>query len=114
MNYRYGKVVLVVGASSGIGKAIAMRLKDEGYHVYGTSRKEQQQPLEVGFEGGFLKMMRLDVKIPEQAEAAVEAVVKGEGQLDILINCAGMGIAGSIEDTEDEEAALQMHTNRCV
>ncbi|WP_373845258.1 SDR family oxidoreductase [Clostridium sp.] len=110
----YGKVVLVVGASSGIGKAIAETLAMDGYKVYGTSRKYQDDLKtipETNSDKGFIKMLCLDVCSEESINKAVVDVEQKEGKVDILVNCAGFGIAGSVEDTSDEEAFRQFNTN---
>lgn len=116
MNNLDGSVVLVTGASSGLGKAIANTLYKMGYRVYGTSRK----PIEEDYteiisvsdnNSGFLRMLQLDVCSEESAKKAVEIILKEEGRIDILINNAGFGIAGSVEDTSIEEAYSQLDTN---
>lgn len=109
------QVVLLTGASSGIGRATARWLMKRGFHVYGTSRKASGigdgQPDERDASGGFIKMIPLDVTSQESAQSAVRAVLEREGRIDVLINNAGMGIAGSIEDTSMEEAKKQFETN---
>lgn len=109
------QVVLITGASSGIGKATAMLLMEKGYRVYGTSRKASEdnpgKPLMSSQSGGFIEMIPLDVTSEESAENAVRRVLDREGRIDILINNAGMGIAGSIEDTSAEEAQKQFDVN---
>lgn len=109
------QVVLLTGASSGIGRATARWLMKRGFHVYGTSRKASGigdgQPDERDASGGFIKMIPLDVTSQESAQSAVKAVLEREGRIDVLINNAGMGIAGSIEDTSMEEAKKQFETN---
>lgn len=108
----YGDVVLVTGASSGIGKATAEYLSKQGFKVYGTSRKASFDNQEVYCSGsGFLKMIPLDVCSEESIKAAVDYIVKKEGTIGILINNAGFGIAGSVEDTTYEEAYSQFDTN---
>lgn len=131
MNKYYGNVVLVTGASSGIGRSIAEFLAQEGYRVYGTSRKIREDASDTetvqnhfstgavtsdrsavtGKSGGFLKMIRLDVCSEESVKAAVDKVLEAEGELGIVINNAGMGIAGSVEDTSHDEAFMQFDTN---
>jgi short-subunit dehydrogenase len=110
------KVVLITGASSGIGKALASILKRKGYKVYGTSRKQPignggGNTLQPDVNGGFIKMIQLDVCSGDSIKKAVEYIVKQEGCIDVLINNAGFGIAGSVEDTSEEEAYQQFNTN---
>ncbi|HHW49043.1 MAG TPA: SDR family oxidoreductase [Clostridiaceae bacterium] len=107
-------VVLVTGASSGIGKAIAERLARLGYRVYGTSRKQKpldDKSLEKQYGPGFFKLIQLDVCNEESVKNAVEYVLEKEGTIDVLVNNAGFGIAGSVEDTSTEEAQKQFDTN---
>jgi len=107
MSKFYGNVVLVTGASSGIGKAIAQRLSQKGYKVYGTSRKpSDQEPCD-----GSIKMLQMDVCNEESVKETVNKIIEEEGELGIVINNAGMGIAGSVEDTSYKEAMLQFDTN---
>jgi short-subunit dehydrogenase len=106
-----GNVVVITGASSGIGRAVAVFLMNRGYRVYGTSRKKPSGEIEAGAGGGFIRMLQLDVCSEESARNAVRLVLEAEGRIDVLINNAGMGIAGSIEDTSPEEAFKQFDVN---
>lgn len=108
------KVVLITGASSGIGKAVAERLTGEGFRVYGTSRKiEPGQIAEVSIlpDGSSFKMIHLDVTRDDSVQQAVDMVYKAEGRIDVLINNAGFGIAGALELTNPEEVQKQLDTN---
>ncbi|ERI95631.1 oxidoreductase, short chain dehydrogenase/reductase family protein [Clostridiales bacterium oral taxon 876 str. F0540] len=106
------KVVLITGASSGIGQATAQTLMKKGYKVYGTSRKSSNDGLIKSDSGtGFIKMIQLDVCSEESVKKAVDYVLKNEQTIDILINNAGNGIAGSVEDTSPEEALKQFEPN---
>jgi NAD(P)-dependent dehydrogenase (short-subunit alcohol dehydrogenase family) len=98
------KVVLITGASSGIGQATAEHLAHRGYVVYGTSRREtpQVEPF---------RWIRMDVSDDDSVAQGVRQVLEAEGHIDVLINNAGMGIAGAVEDTTVSEADLQMNTN---
>jgi short-subunit dehydrogenase len=111
MDTPYGKVVMVTGASSGIGKAVAEYLAGNGFRVYGTSRSEKNAGVKIDNSNGFLEMISLDVCSEESAANAVKYVFEKEGSIDILINNAGFGIAGSVEDTSPEEAYSQFSTN---
>ena len=93
------RVALVTGASSGIGEAVAERLANAGYKVYGTSRRGAKAG-ERSFE-----MLSLDVTSDESVEAAVREVIRANGRIDVLVNNAGFGVApaaageSSIEQT---------------
>ncbi len=99
------KVVLVTGASSGIGKAIAHFLSDKGYKVYGTSRKPQKE------QNIPLSFVVLDVLDTESITKVVSSIIEKEGRIDVLINNAGMGITGPIEDTPTDEMRKVFDTN---
>lgn len=111
----YGNTVFITGASSGIGKSVAQTLAKEGFRVYGTSRKPAQGNNIISYNSenkkGFIEMIQLDVQSEESIRKAVDYIVKKEGKIDILINNAGFGIAGAIEDTTFEEAYGQFDTN---
>lgn len=100
------EVVLVTGASSGIGKAIAEYLHSKGFVVYGTTRDVSKYR-----DFGPFKLIRLDVNKGEQVREAVKAVIDKEGRLDILVNNAGVGITGPIEETPYEEILKAFETN---
>jgi len=91
-------VALVTGASSGIGKEVALRLVDVGYHVVGTSRDasalEGREDLAV--EG--LSFVDLDVASDASVIAAVDHVLGRFGRLDVLVNNAGIGSGGAAEE----------------
>ena len=99
-----GKVVLITGGSSGIGKHAALALQKAGCTVYEMSRKDS-----IGLEG--IRHIRGDVTDEAQAAAAVKDVVEREGRLDILINNAGFGISGAVEFTPPSEARRQFDVN---
>src|SRR5579859_2229877 len=99
------RVVLVTGASSGIGLACAAHLAGRGYRVYGTSRRAATS------QAGSVAMLVADVTDDRSVEQAVAAVLAREGRLDIVVNNAGMGIAGPVENTSIEEAKRQLEVN---
>ncbi len=97
-------VVLITGASSGFGKACADYLAQRGYRVFGTSRR----PAPAGLP---FTMLPMDVCDDASVQRGVQAVLEQAGRIDVVVNNAGMGIAGSVEDTSIEEARIQMETN---
>ena len=99
------KVVLITGASSGIGKAIADRLATSGYRVFGTSR-HASGPSQSGVE-----MIAMDVDSDESVAAAVKHVLASAGGLDAVINNAGWALNGPVEETTLAEARALMETN---
>jgi len=99
------KVVLITGGSSGIGKSVGIYLKDKGYAVYGTSRN----PSKVGNTP--FPLVTLDVAKADTIKSAVAAVIEKEGRLDVLVNNAGQGITGPIEDTPTQEMRNVFETN---
>jgi NAD(P)-dependent dehydrogenase (short-subunit alcohol dehydrogenase family) len=99
------KVVLVTGASSGFGCAIAKALAAQGYRVFGTARIPGAPA-----SGGFT-MLPLDVTQDDSVAACVSEIVRSAGRIDAVINNAGSGIAGAIEDTTAAEAQAQFESN---
>jgi NAD(P)-dependent dehydrogenase (short-subunit alcohol dehydrogenase family) len=97
-------VVLVTGASSGIGQCCASLLARKGYRVYGASRSA------VSANDGVVPL-RMDVTLDDSVRAGCDSLLEREGRLDVLINGAGMGIAGALEDTSPEEAREQFEVN---
>jgi short-subunit dehydrogenase len=97
------RVVLVTGASSGIGACCAAYLSKTGYRVYGGSRGAVTA---TGVEA-----LTLDVADDASVTRAIETIVAREGRLDVLVNNAGFGIAGAIEDTSIDEAREQFEVN---
>lgn len=98
------KVVLITGASSGIGKSIGEFLADKNFKIYGTSRNPSGKDSKIA-------MLALDVTNKETIDTAVNELLKKEGKIDILINNAGVGITGPIEETPDEEIRKAFETN---
>lgn len=98
------KTILVTGASSGIGRAIATLLAERGHSVFGTSRKPSAGE-------GNIQMLQLDVTSGESVAQCIAEVVKRAGRIDGLVNNAGYGIMGAIEETPIEDAKAQFETN---
>ena len=99
------RVVLVTGASSGIGKACAMHLAAQGFRVYATSRRPSS------IAAANLTMLVADVNQDDSVEQTVAGILAREGRLDVVINNAGMGIAGPVENTTVEQAKAQFEVN---
>ncbi|MCQ2436941.1 MAG: SDR family oxidoreductase [Clostridia bacterium] len=98
------RVAIVTGGTSGIGRAAVNALLDKDVTVYAFSRR----PADVGRA----KHMVCDVTDEAAVRSAVNAVAEAEnGQIDILVNCAGFGISGAFEFTESEAAHRQMEVN---
>lgn len=101
-----GKVVLITGGSSGIGKAIGEYLIARDYKVYGTSRNPDR------FEADFpFPLLTLDVTNTNSIKTCVALLLKKEACIDVLINNAGVGITGPIEETPIEELQKAFATN---
>ncbi len=99
------KVVLITGGSSGIGKSVGEFLQDKGYKVYGTSRNPKNYP------NSKFPIVALDVTVLETISACIAEVLKQEGRIDVLINNAGAGITGPIEEIPDAEIKRNFETN---
>jgi NAD(P)-dependent dehydrogenase (short-subunit alcohol dehydrogenase family) len=97
-------VVLVTGASSGIGKACADLLAASGCRVYGASRTAPEA------EAGY-PCLRMDVGDEGSVAEGVACMLEREGRIDATVNCAGFGIAGAVEETSIDEAKGQFDTN---
>jgi NAD(P)-dependent dehydrogenase (short-subunit alcohol dehydrogenase family) len=87
-------VALVTGASSGIGRAVALALVDAGFHVVGTSRNAANAEPLAG-----VTFLDLDVASDESVRALVEGVIDRFGRIDLLVNNAGVGAAGAGEES---------------
>ena len=98
-------VILITGASRGIGRATAQLLAEQGHTVYGTSR----DPDNVVIHN--VRMLRLDVTSNGSALAAVQSVVGKSGRLDVLINNAGISMFGALEEISVEQAQALFDTN---
>jgi NAD(P)-dependent dehydrogenase (short-subunit alcohol dehydrogenase family) len=104
------KVVLVTGASSGIGEAAALAFRAAGAEVFGTARQESALG-EARERHSGIHWLKLDVRDASAARRAVEGVVKEAGRLDVLVNNAGVARLLSLDATSPEDIALQFETN---
>jgi NAD(P)-dependent dehydrogenase (short-subunit alcohol dehydrogenase family) len=100
------KVVVITGASSGVGHATARLLSQRDYKVFGTSRHPASaEPIPT------VEMVALDVRADDSVAACVNAVLSRAGRLDVLINNAGYELAGASEEVSLEETKAQFETN---
>jgi NAD(P)-dependent dehydrogenase (short-subunit alcohol dehydrogenase family) len=97
------KVVLITGASTGIGRVCGEHLAGLGMTVYGASRS---LPSGVQFHA-----LRMDVTDDTSVSDGIRQIQEQQGRLDVVINCAGYGIAGAVEETSPQEAMAQFDTN---
>jgi short-subunit dehydrogenase len=102
------KVALVTGASSGIGADAALRLKEAGYTVYGAARRTERMS---ALHAAGVKVLSLDVTDDDSIRAAVDTIIGQSGRIDVLVNNAGYGSYGSIEDVPMVEARAQIEVN---
>ncbi len=100
----HAKIIVVTGASSGFGEQIAKALALAGHRVFGTSRNHKP-------DADGVRMVRLDVTDDASVAACIALVMAEAGRIDVLVNNAGIGICGAIEDTSLAEAQAQLDTN---
>lgn len=105
MNSINKKVALITGASSGIGKAVAEAMAQDGYTVFGTSRRASGEMVSVG--GAQYTMLPMTLEDEASIADAVQTVIDKSGKIDVLVNAAGSGIAGAVEETTAAEARAQ-------
>ena len=99
------KVVFITGASSGIGLAIANYLSEKGFTVYGSCRDANCNRAYV------FKMIPLELTYSDSIKNAIDIIVNNEGRLDVLINNAGVGITGPVEETPTDEIKKSFDIN---
>lgn len=99
------KVVLITGGSSGIGKSIGEFLSDRNYIVYGTSRNPKK------YKESKFPILALDVLDNQTITDCIDSIIETQGRIDVLINNAGAGITGPIEETPEAEIKKNFDTN---
>jgi len=104
------KIILVTGGSSGIGRACSEYLANKGHIVFATTRKDVNYK-ERSYGEGKLTLITLDVTKQNTINKAIKHIVSKYERIDVLINNAGFGIAGAIEDVSYEEALSQFDVN---
>jgi NAD(P)-dependent dehydrogenase (short-subunit alcohol dehydrogenase family) len=99
------KVVLITGGSSGIGKAVGELLHHKGFTVYGTSRNPAR------ISDSIFPLLQLDVRNSESIQCAVLQMIQKSGRIDVVINNAGVGITGPLEEIPTQEIKNNFETN---
>jgi NAD(P)-dependent dehydrogenase (short-subunit alcohol dehydrogenase family) len=106
------KVVLITGATSGMGKCASILLAQNGYTVYAGSRGNESELLEEAKEQGVnVNIVPLDVQDTQSIKNAVKTVIEKEGKIDVLVNNAGFGLLATLEEGTDEEIFKQFDVN---
>lgn len=103
-------IVLLTGGSAGLGKATAELLMKNGYTIYSASRRLAKEQEDAASHGKIIPL-QMDVTNVPSIEQAVARIMEEQGRIDVLICNAGNGIAGAIEETDEEEAHFQFETN---
>jgi short-subunit dehydrogenase len=104
------KVVLITGASAGIGLSAAVQLMEKGLKVYAASRRGGNSRKAQNGEGELIHV-KMDVNIETEIATVITQILKENNRLDAVICNAGNGIAGAVEDTSSEDVKYQFETN---
>lgn len=99
------KVILITGGSSGIGKSIGEYLVERGFKVYGTSRSPEK------YSNSKFPILKLDVNNKETISETIKIIIEKEGTLDVLVNNAGVGITGPLEELPEAQIKANFDTN---
>ena len=102
------KVALITGASSGIGESAAILLQENGFKVYGAARRLEKMK---DLEAKGISTIALDITDEDSIMNCVNTIQEKEGSIDVLVNNAGYGSFGAIEDVSMEEARRQFDVN---
>jgi NAD(P)-dependent dehydrogenase (short-subunit alcohol dehydrogenase family) len=103
-----GGVVLITGASSGIGEAAALELARRGFTVYGAARRVDRM---AGLAASGVHTIEMDVTDDASMSSGVERILREQGRIDVLVNNAGYGSYGALEDVPIDEARRQFEVN---
>jgi len=106
----HGRVVLVTGATSGIGRAVARRLAGAGARIVGCARDPQRLAAVAALEPAW-DLRRADITDPDQRVALIRGVLADHGRIDVLVNNAGIGWHGLVEDMPGEDIERIYRTN---
>ncbi len=99
------KIILITGASRGIGLATANLLTQRGYTVFGTSRQPQSNTL------NDFSLLQLDVRDEESVKRCIATVIAEAGRIDVVINNAGYSLSGAVEEATVDDAHQLFETN---
>ncbi|VVT47720.1 Dehydrogenases with different specificities (related to short-chain alcohol dehydrogenases) [Kosakonia radicincitans] len=102
------KTALVTGASSGMGKSIARRLIQDGYQVYVAARNVEKMAELVSLGA---QALRMDISRDEEIVSGVKTILGQTGGVDVLVNNAGFGLYGPVEEIGIDEARYQFEVN---
>ncbi|MYI19342.1 MAG: SDR family NAD(P)-dependent oxidoreductase, partial [Acidimicrobiia bacterium] len=102
------KVILITGASAGLGREAAILLAKQGHTVYAGARRVDRLA-ELADHG--IAAVEMDVTKSGDNERAVDRIIDAEGRIDVLINNAGFGLYGPVEDTPIGDARYQFEVN---
>ncbi len=102
------RVALVTGASSGIGERTALRLHEAGFVVYAVARREERMQ---ALAAAGVHVFAMDVTDDESVTSGVARIIEEQGRIDVLVNNAGYGSYGAVEDVPIEEARRQFEVN---
>ena len=102
------KVILITGTALGIGKSTALHLIEKGHIVYGGDILIEEN-LYLNESGGFA--LEMDVTNQKHIDAAIKKIIDEQGRIDVLVNNAGLGVYGAIEDVSMEDAIYQYDVN---
>ena len=108
------KVAVVTGASSGIGFETALALAREGYHTYATMRDttKSDKIKELGQKDGLkISVLELDVDNDDSVKVTIKKILDEKQRIDVLVNNAGWGLWGCVEDVSVDEFKTQFETN---
>jgi NAD(P)-dependent dehydrogenase (short-subunit alcohol dehydrogenase family) len=102
------KIILITGASAGMGKEMAIALLNDGHTVYGAARRVEKMD---DIQQLGVKVLAMDVTDDTTMVKGLETIIRAEGRIDVLINNAGFGSYGAVEDVPMKDARYQLEVN---